>query len=896
MTEKLTYSRQDELYAGHYGVTPREFESIKRQSQYRSIVHAFEQQVAINPDSIAIKDGDKTISYDELNTATNQLAHVIRQEISTMGEPLALLFEHGYESIIAMLAVLKSGNAYVPLDPNFPEKRLVSHLLDSEAKVLLTNAKNLRLGKKICGLGVKIINIENRRDGMTNVNLDIELSWDSPAAIYYTSGSTGEPKGILKDHGNYLTRPADYYPGDRQTHLFSYSFGASASNIFLPLISGATICPFDAKKRGIERLAHWLIKEEITFFQPPTSLLRRMLGNIEADVIFPKIRRVNLGGQATYKNDAVGILRHCSPTCIIRASYAASEAGVCAQFLINSKTVLEGEILPAGYVVPNMEILILDEQGKQLENNEVGEIGIRSRHNSQSYWKNPELMQEKYIFTAGDESSPIWLTGDLGSLHPDGLLEHRGRKDFQVKIRGYRVEVAEIEAKLEGREDIAQAAVVAAEYKTSGEKFLAAYVVAASNRKPSIRSLRENLKDTLPDYMIPARFIMLDKLPQTPLGKVDKNALPEPDKTRPGLDTVYLAPRNRLEKRLAAIWEEILEIDLAGIDDNFFELGGSSLQAMQLFVEIERMGGQKMPLSILLESSSVRQQAEILQKKGFNPNWSPVVAIQTLGSKPALFCLAGKGGNPLRFRQLANHLGEERPIYFLQSRGLNGIEKPYVNVEDIATDFLTEIQKVQSSGPYYLCGSSFGGLVAYEIAQQLLVQGERVDLLSLLDTYSPGYLAKKRKNSFVKRIATRIYEYSRKQISTLITSDREAQRANLGYYREAMPQLIAGFKNRISMTLENLSYRSLPPELREVEAANVKASRKYQPRGYPGKVVLLRATRIPIDLPLDQELGWGDVDIGELVIHNIDSYHGNILFEPAVNKVAEVLLVYLGGK
>jgi thioesterase domain-containing protein/acyl carrier protein len=423
----------------------------------------------------------------------------------------------------------------------------------------------------------------------------------------------------------------------------------------------------------------------------------------------------------------------------------------------------------------------------------------------------------------------------------------------------------------------------------AGKVQLIAYLVLANESKLKVGELRKVLSAKLPDYMIPARFRVLDEMPLTPTSKVDRKALSDSKLGRPELSTLFIAPDGEIETKFVVVWERVLEIKPIGITDDFFELGGDSLLAAQLFVEIEKVFGAKLPLSIFYKASNISEQADILRQKDLVVDWSPLVSVQTKGNKPPLFCFPGKGGNPIRFRHLSQRLGEDQPVYMLQSRGLSGMVAPFERIEDIATDFLKAIQEVEPDGPYSLVGSSGGGYAAYEIAQQLLAQGKQVSLLAFVDSYGPGYPNYLSTNSYTKMRFYRAVQYLSKHVANLRVADWKGRRTYLSHYAKdgwgrikELPQVTAAKRKESARSL-------LPQELVDVEKANMKAIRNYKPQPYPGTVMLFRASQQLWGIYPDPTLGWGDVGIENIVIHEVSGHHGSILFEPRVGEMVEIL-------
>jgi acyl carrier protein len=369
-----------------------------------------------------------------------------------------------------------------------------------------------------------------------------------------------------------------------------------------------------------------------------------------------------------------------------------------------------------------------------------GELHIGGVGLAQGYLNRPELTAEKFIPNpfSSEPGARLYKTGDLARYLPDGNIEFIGRIDHQLKIRGFRIELEEIEAALSQHPNVRQSVVIARE-DVPGDKRLVAYIITCQKQAPTLSELRRFLKQKLPEYMVPSAFVMIETLPLNTNGKVDRRALPAPQQERPALERPFVAPQDTLELQLTKIWEQVLSIQPIGVKDNFFELGGNSLLAVRLFAQIEQIFSKKLPLATFFQAPTVEQLACILRDEEWSAPWQSLVAIQPKGSKPPFFCMHPRQGNVFCYYKMVHYLGEDQPFYGLQARGLDGKQTPYTRIEDMAADYIEEIQTIQPFGAYFLGGYSFGGLVAYEMARQLHAQGQKVAMLTLFDTYNtPG--------------------------------------------------------------------------------------------------------------------------------------------------------------
>ncbi len=573
---------------------------------------------------LAVKDEHHEFTYDALNKMANRVAWAILAEGEGRAPTVALLLEHGALAIAALMGVIKAGRAYVPLDASYPRARLEYMLQDSQADVILTDSEKLSLASElVAGWGAeerfRLINVAELDSELPTENPGYAISPDAYAYVLYTSGTTGKPKGVLGDHRQVLCfcrvhiNSFHICPQDRVGLVASLCFSGSLTYVFPTLLHGATLFSFDVKKEGMSRMVDWLIRERVSIWGGVPTLYRQMCAMLTEGQVLPDLRIVRLGGDRVEKRDLELFREHFSPNCILRVGYGATEVKIITQQFLNQDSQIDGGIVPAGYAVEGVEIRLLDEQGQPVEVGQVGEIAVKSRYLSPGYWRRPEATQAKFLPDPEGGDARIYLTGDLGRLASDGRLTHMGRKDFQVKIRGYRVEIAEIEAVLIDSVEVKEAVVVVREGRNRDQQ-LVAYLVPASDRAPTTSSLRRSLGEYLPDYMIPAVFVILDQMPLNANGKIDRQALPPPEINRPELEDVYVAPRDGLERELVEVWEDVLGIEPIGVRDNFFELGGHSLLAGRMFAHIQPTHGKDVSLNSFFQSPTVEELAKALRE------------------------------------------------------------------------------------------------------------------------------------------------------------------------------------------------------------------------------------------------------------------------------------------
>jgi len=656
------------------------------------------------------------------------------------------------------------------------------------------------------------------------------------------------------------------------------------------LLNGATLYPIDIREDGFNRLRETLRDDQITIYHSTPTVYRYFLsewygrnptvreGAKNRNCALPDgrasdLRLVVLGGEEVTRHDVELFKQNFSDDCLLVNGLGPTESTVSLQYFINKHTAISGQRVPIGYPVDDTEVFLLNRAGKRTEI--YGEIAIKSRHVAQGYWRDPDATAAAFLNNGS--SARIYRTGDLGRRTPDGSIVFAGRKDLQVKIRGVRVEPGEIESALVKLPGVRECAVIATA-NGSRDRRLVAYVVPRAGESTDSSDLRRCLQEQLPDYMVPSAFIVLDELPLTLSGKLNRRVLPAaPEISDRKAELTGTAPRTPTEKLLAEIWSELLGVVHIGVHENFFDLGGHSLLAVRLFAQIEKRFGHQWPLAMLFQAPTIAQFAGMIEKE-WSPSWSSLVAIKPNGSKPPFFCVHGLGGNVLEFSDLARHLDDDQPFYGLQSQGLDGKQPLLTDVEDMAAHYLKEMRELQRVGPYLMGGRSLGGMIAFEMARQLRAEGEEIGLLALLDTY-PARPAR-----FVQRLAG--HATNLKRLSRREKYEYVAHKARFA------PRKI---KSRVWRTIYNLLQRferPLPRVLHSLTECNSLAAHRYVPQGYDGKVTLFWASG---DLRASNDLveGWRALAIGGIEVQEIPGNHLNIIKEPHVevlaNKLSECL-------
>jgi amino acid adenylation domain-containing protein len=863
--------------------------------QEQCIHQLFEAQVERTPKAIAVVFEEQSLTYTELNHRANQLAHYLR----TLGVGAEVLvgisLERSLEMIIGLLAILKAGGAYLPLAPDYPTERLLFMLEDSQASFLITHSSLLAKLPPYQATLICLDEIEEQIAQYCQDNLQNGLTVSNLANVIYTSGSTGKPKGVMVEHRGLVNLALAQIQSFAVNHnsrvlqFASFSFDACISEILMTFGSGATL--YLAQKDALlpgQPLIERLVKNGITHVTLPPSAL----------VVLPKESLPNLqtlivAGEAC----SLDLVKQWSVGRNFFNAYGPTEASVCATIAQCSQDDL---IVTIGKAIANVQIYILDAFLQPVPVGVSGELYIGGVGVARGYLNRPELTAERFIpnpfyppLTSLDKGveqpSKLYKTGDLARYLPDGNIEYLGRIDNQVKIRGFRIELGEIEAVLSQCPDVQNTAVIVRE-DTPGDKRLVAYVVLTSDSQITTSELRQFLANQLPAYLVPNTFVILDNLPLTPNGKCDRRSLPIPDdQTRKNIPKI--GPRNLVELQLAQIWSEILGINNIGIQENFFELGGHSLLAVSLINRIEQKLDKRLPLTSLFQNGTIASLAKLLAQETTQPASSPLIAIQSQGNKTPFFAVHPIGGNVLCYADLARNLGTKQPFYGLQSLGLNELEKTVASIEEMAMIYVEAIQTVQASGPYYLGGWSMGGVIAFEIAQQLLTQGQEVALLALIDSYSPSLLnsvnrEKHSANSLPEEFNEDIniaYSFIR-DLASIFNQEISFSGSELAHFTsdELLDKFIT-WSQETNLLPSDFGKQQVKTWFK-VFQINHQALSSYSPKTYLGRSVFLGAEDSSIKNP-----GWHQV-INDLQSQWISGDHYGLIKNPVL---AEKLNSYL---
>jgi len=700
----------------------------------------FERAVQTAPDRPALITGEEILTMADLNGGANAVAYRLMDMGLPPAAPVALFMKHGSERVAAAIGVWKAGAAYVLIDPFHKDQGICDLLGHTEASVLLVDQANEDRARALAEASTTVISVPNLLAQPVARNPGLVIGADHMCRIAYTSGSTGDPKGIIRTHRIELTVAAisldlgKIGKNDRVLHLQNFWL----TTLLGALTLGATAYPFDLREHGFGVLRNALLRQGITYYSGILTGFRQFLISLDENDFFPDMRVVSVAGEALYREDVARFDRAFPGTCAFINTLGSTEQAIMTYFVPDRSALPpDGTIVPIGKAVPFTDVVLLDEDGRPTRPGEIGEIAVRSAALSPGYWKNPMLTAKVWQDDPSRLGHRVYRTGDLAVMDTDRCLHSKGRADQQVKIRGHRVLLGEIESAL-AKHPAIKAAVVVLDRIAIGSERLVGYVMGETAAVPTTTELRAYLGRNLPDHMVPAVFMPVADFELTASGKVDRRRLPPAKIDIHDRDGAIVAPQNRTEQVLKEIWEELLDEDGISVEDDFFLIGGDSVMALTMFLEAERRLGTKLPFeSLWLQGSTIRALAHGMNGETPRAGWSQAVPLQTNGTKPLLFVVS-MVAMPVYCLSLIRHMGGDQPVYGLPAKGIGGDTLPDRRVVDMADHCIRLMRQVESDGPYRVMGHSAAGLVAFEIACRLRDQGVEVSKLVLLDSDLPG--------------------------------------------------------------------------------------------------------------------------------------------------------------
>ncbi|MBN5130867.1 amino acid adenylation domain-containing protein, partial [Stenotrophomonas maltophilia] len=846
-----------------------------------SFIHTlFESRAAQCPEAVALRYGTGQMRYQELNALANRLAHHLRGLGIGVGDRVAVSLPRGPDFILAVLAVLKAGAAYVPLDPSYPAERLVYMLCSSHPKALLVAGSVKPAWLDAAGPLPALVDVHaDAWLACSARDIDPVLTGLSPedlAYVIHTSGSTGQPKGVMVTHAgvtNQIIAFADYVgltPDDRVLQFAPLSFDTAVEEIFATLVHGATlVLRTDDWLAGATSFWARCAAEQINVVDLPAQFFSQIA--LERAPLPACVRSVVSGGEAISEAALQAWFAEQRARPVLFNTYGPTEATVSVT--VNEMTAETGNSRVLGRAIANTQLHVLDAWHQRVPAGAVGELYIGGCQVARGYLDRPGQTAERFVpdpFRAGGR---LYATGDLARWQADGTLEYLGRNDFQLKIRGFRVEPAEVEARIAQLPGV-QEALVVAQPAPDGDQRLVGYHTGTA----ASSDLRAALQRELPAYMVPTAMVHLPVWPTTPSGKLDRRALP------PVAEACYTqerfeAPQGNIEQALAQIWEALLQVNPVGRHDSFFDLGGHSLLAIRMMSQLGSRYGWELSIRQVFETPTVAGVASALAAQA-NPPHSRVVELKQ-GSPVAgaIYCIPGAGGRSSGFGEFASHLSTPHAIYGLQPRGIDDEESPATSVEDMALDYLQAMDANCGSACVVLIGHSLGGMVAFEIARRIAARGGARPRVILLDAPPPnGTVAGTPPDDVDALIA-----YAQAISPLPLSVQPEVLRALLPAQRvRKLLQRLHGEPGDIDDAEVAVTLRIVA-----VYRAHLQAAHTYRPEGpYDGQIAYIAPLGSLHDGTSRPHTRWQALHAGDLPLYLMQGDHQSMLKAPYANQLA----------
>lgn len=853
-------------------------------------------QSELHPNAIAIEVDDQSYTYADLAGEVERISSALWEQGVSVGNLVAVTLERGFSLVASLVAVLRTGAAYIPIDPEYPKERVKYMLEHAQPKVVLSNRTvAVRLGLT-CGAVLLVEELSKpSEDSVHRLSKDVLPAGDDLAYVIYTSGSTGKPKGV-KIHHNAILNVLEYFgrllevkPGERWLAVTSLSFDIATLEIFLPLMKGATISLATSEQT---MQGDWLLKQiserGIDYLQATPATWQLL---IESD--WQSFAPTNLialcGGEALKKNLAGKILPQVQRLYNV---YGPTETTVWS--LTQEVTELNSNIVEIGKPLDNTYLAVVDQKNKPVPVGVAGELLIGGMGVGKGYLHREDLTSERFIENpiADDfiqRQAPImYRTGDVVRYRADGTLVYLDRIDHQVKIRGFRIELGEVEAALISHESVSSAIAMPRTQGDGSANLLVAYVVMRPEQKFSANVLKEWVSHQLPHYMVPSIVASIDAFPLTPNGKVDRKALPDIKSLASYEDRIYVGPRDHIELKLIHLWEDVLNTGPISVTDNFFDLGGHSLLAMRLISRVQEVFNQALPMSLLFQSTNVENMANYLRQSNEENRLAQKTALVCIEagdpSLPPLFLVHPAGGSVFCYRELANSLETNQPVYGLQLP-LDAKGEPVESqIEAMATLYIDAIEEAFGDQQIILGGWSMGGVTAFEMARQLELRGRRPKLLMLIDSSAPDS-----------------YEYIEvlDELNLLVMM---AMELGLQIHQLALPRVVGvSDEEGLQYLLELCKDHGLLPQNFDIEnirdrltllRSNQDAQMSYHVGDYGGCITVIHAEQ-QVSIRTDQEfLGWKN-HAGAIVTDETPGDHFSLIRKPNVGVLADILAKHM---
>ena len=857
-----------------------------------SFISGFESQVKLYSDKTALLCGNESYTYQELNSKANKLAHYLKSQGCGKGDFIAVMLDRSTDLLVSLLAVMKTGAAYIPIDPEFPSDRIQYILEDAEAKLLIaSHAVEFSGGFKT----LRLENIFSEIEHLNSENLDIKINSEDSVYLIYTSGTTGKPKGVLLKHGNLfnLLNSVQKQPGfthkDALLAITTVSFDIAGLELYLPLITGGKLVLLNnGEAKNADVLLDKLKQNEISFFQATPSTYKMLLANNwsgNADLV------LLCGGEALPYDLAMALLPKCKS---LWNMYGPTET--CIWSLIKQINSSDTRI-EIGKPIDNTEVYILDEENHIQSFGVQGEICIAGAGLADSYYKRAELTQEKFVAHPLDPKKRIYKTGDLGLINEQSNVLCLGRTDNQIKLRGYRIEIEEIEQVLGNvNKGVKETLVLMSNWNQNDQRLLA-LVCPTEQTDIDFQSqnelqfaflneaeefeLRAVAAKSLPEYMLPANYLYIQNIPLTPNGKIDRKRLQGLDyfklfqsRSSAGADSVKADGEHSWtenELALKQIWEETLGTVNAQADDDFFASGGHSLLAIEMMFKIEKKFNVKLPLSSLFSNSNITSLAKLLET-GNVSKWKYLVPIQAKGNKPPLYIVHGLGLEVMVFKDIAKYIEDDQPIIGVQAMGLSGNDEPLKTVEEISKVYLDEILAHNPNGPYHIAGFSAGFILAYELAQQLQKNGKNIASLINFDFALETVVHQTQVKRSLKNKLSEFLPRQKHVIKSLMAFPEIEWKYQKTYFKLS----VEGFLRKLGFKIDDGDPPSMDEMFRIIDLYRLAMS-NYEFKPYHGNMDILVSLIKTYYLKDPVTLGWCPLVKGEIKTYPVNGQHDDMI-------------------
>jgi amino acid adenylation domain-containing protein len=834
----------------------------------RCIHDLFEAQALQRPGDVAVIFNDREVTYGELNKRANQLGHYLRRQGVGPEVVVGLALDRSIEMIVGILAVLKAGGAYLPLDRSYPHERLLFMIKQANARIILTQSDVLANWP---ASEAKLIALDGNQAHLSSDddrNLESVSGPENLAYVIYTSGSTGQPKGVSVTHRNVVrlvkeTKYARFEAGEVFLQFAPVTFDAATFEIWGALLNGARLVVTAPGIESLQSLGQTIQRYGVTTLWLTAGLFHQIadteLNNLSG------VKQLIAGGDVLSPAHVEKVAQTLV-NCQLINGYGPTEntTFTCCGTL---KAGSVDRSVPIGRPISNTQVYVLSDELEPVPVGVPGELFVGGDGLARGYLQDPSATAERFVPNpfAGEPGERLYRTGDEVRYRADGSLEFLGRLDHQLKIRGYRIEAGEIETQLLGHPNVAQAVVVAQQDEPD-EKRLIAYLTLTNGQGVNSSELRSYLKERLPEYMVPAGFVTLDKLPFTRSGKVNRRALPTYEAAR-DLAEEFIAPRTPVEEGIAEIWKKVLRVESVSVRDNFFELGGHSLLAVRLLSEIEKLYGQKIPLTFLFQGATIEQLAAVLTVRKSQDNLT-LFEIKSGQWRPPFFCVSVPDVNALGYVPLARHLPEEQPVYVLQAAFHKDWDEEYSvqEVESLATEYIRAMRELQPEGPYMLGGMCAGALIAFEMARQLEAEGQQISMVAIFDTWAiHAYNSLWWVDYYSRKFMFLLRKNWRYKVNFVATKTKGVLKNIAGLFQRGSRD------GRVSSNVWRTGYYTFPDFVSQV---------------YHGRVIVFRTRKQPYYRIRDEALGWRRRALGGVDVEIVPGDHTTILREPNVKILA----------